>query len=220
MKTRYKTENGLKDEYLRTTKEYVKVVRQNARETRKLRHDMGAHISALDYYLGQGQYEKAKEYLQQLKQWQEQSVRRMASVNHELVDAILAEAQYRSEAAGIRWEVEGMFPPELKIPDFDLCTIFSNIFNNCVEACRKLPEEERCIQLEIRQLEHQLLIEVYNPVIQPVEIEKLGKTTSKRDTENHGYGIENMQDMVKRNGGELFFENQPGKFVTRIIFAL
>lgn len=220
LKTRYQIESNIKDEYLRTTREYVRLVRKNARETRKLRHDMGAHISALDYYLEREQYEKAKGYLGQLKQRQTQAIRRIVSVNHELVDAILAEVQYQSEADGIRWEVEGMFPIELKLPDFDLCTIFSNVLNNSVEACRRLLEEQRYIQLSIRQLNHQLLVEVCNPVEQLVEIEKLGTITSKKDKENHGYGIDNIQDMVKQNGGELLFENEKGKFITRIIFTL
>lgn len=220
LKSRYQVENNLKDEYLRTTREYVRTVRHNARETRKLRHDMRNHITVLDYYLKGKEYQKAEEYLLQLKEHMEQSFRRTVSVNHEIVDAIITEMQQRSEGDGIRWEVEGAMPANIKISDFALCTIFSNILNNSVEACRKLPQEERYIHLEIRNLDDKLVIELVNPVKEPVEIEKLGITTSKPDKENHGFGIENVKNMVERNYGEITFKNLEGSFGVIILFAI
>lgn len=219
LKSRYQVENSLKDEYLRTTREYVRTVRHNARETRKLRHDMRNHITVLDYYLKGKEYQKAEEYLLQLKEHMEQSFRRTVSVNHEIVDAIITEMQQQSEEDGIRWEVEGAMPANIKISDFALCTIFSNILSNSVEACRKLPQEERYIHLEIRNLDDKLVIELVNPVKEPVEIEKLGTVTSKLDKENHGFGIENVKSMVERNHGEITFKNLDERFKVTIIFA-
>lgn len=219
LKSRYQVESSLKDEYLRTTREYVRTVRHNARETRKLRHDMRNHITALDYYLKGKEYQKAEEYLSHLKTHMEQSLKRTVSLNHEIVDAIITEMQQQSEEDGIRWEVEGVIPSEIKISDFALCTIFSNILSNSVEACRKLPQKKRYIHLEIRRLDDNLVIELVNPVKEPVEIEKLGTVTSKMDKENHRFGIENVKNMVERNHGEITFKNLGERFKVTIIFA-
>lgn len=218
LKTRYREESNSKEEYLRITREYVQNIRQNARETRKLRHDMREHINVLNYYMEKNQYEEAKKYLKDLQDYMGQAIQRELSVNHEIVDAILNEYYWQSQKNGIKWKVEGALPPDLNISDFDLCTIFSNILRNSVEACMKL-QGERYINLEIRTLKEQLIIEVTNPVKEPVDIEKLGTITSKKDIKNHGYGIANIRTMVERNHGELSFENQEKSFVVEIIFA-
>lgn len=60
---------------------------------------------------------------------------------------------------------------------------------------------ERYINLEIRLLKEQLIIEVTNSVKESVEIEKLGTVTSKMDKENHGFGIENKKHGREKSWG-------------------
>lgn len=42
---------------------------------------------------------------------------------------------------------------------------------------------------------------------------------SKMDKENHGFGIENVKNMVERNHGEITFKNLEERFKVTIIFA-
>lgn len=220
LRKKYQTESRLKDEYLEITREYVRVVRDNAKETRKVRHDLQAHIISLKYYMEHGEYQKAEQYLSALQKHTMQAVRGVVTVNHEIVDAMLLEAQFKGEAYQITWEIEGILPAGLPIGDYDLCTIFSNLLANSVEACAKLSDGKRYIHLEIRQWENHLVIELTNPIQEHMILEQLGSVTSKRDARNHGYGIVNVREAVERNHGELFFENQDGVFTTRILFQL
>lgn len=220
LRKKYQTESRLKDEYLEITREYVRVVRDNAKETRKVRHDLQAHIISLKYYMEHGEYQKAEQYLSALQEHTMQAVRGVVTVNHEIVDAMLLEAQFKGEAYHITWEIEGILPAGLPIGDYDLCTIFSNLLANSVEACAKLSDGKRYIHLEIRQWENHLVIELTNPIQEHMILEQLGSVTSKRDARNHGYGIANVREAVERNQGELFFENQDGVFTARILFQL
>lgn len=220
LRKKYQTESRLKDEYLEITREYVRVVRDNAKETRKVRHDLQAHIISLKYYMEHGEYQKAEQYLSALQEHTMQAVRGVVTVNHEIVDAMLLEAQFKGEAYHITWEIEGILPAELSIGDYDLCTIFSNLLSNSIEACAKLSDGKRYIHLEIRQWENHLVIELTNPIQEHMILEQLGSVTSKRDARNHGYGIANVREAVERNQGELFFENQDGVFTARILFQL
>lgn len=217
---KYKIESNLKDEYLKITKDYVKIVRSNARETRKMRHDLQAHLNILKYFIDQGENEKALLYLSEIQAHMVQVIRKMVSINHEIVDAVILEIQSRSEELQIQWEIEGILPNELEIGDFDICTIFSNLLSNSVEACERLQEEKRWIHLEIRQLNHFLVIELKNPVEHPVQMEQLGDITTKKDSKNHGYGIANVRTTVEKNHGEIFFESSDKIFVVKIIFEL
>ncbi len=220
LRKKYQTESRLKDEYLEITREYVHVVRDNAKETRKVRHDLQAHISSLKYYMEHRAYQKAEQYLSDLQEHTMQAVRSVVTVNHEIVDAMLLEAQFKGETYQITWEIEGILPTGLAIADYDLCTIFSNLLSNSIEACARFPAGRRNIHLEIRQWENHLVIELSNPITERIVLEHLGNVTSKRDVRNHGYGIANVREAVERNHGELFFENQEGIFTARIIFQL
>ncbi len=217
LRKKYQKESKLKDEYLQITREYVQEIKENARETRKMRHDLQAHIVSLAHYMNRKEYQKAEEYLSVMQKHSDKMIRKMVSVNHEIVDAVLLEAQLRSESLQIFWKVEGRLPSELPIGDFDLCTIFSNLLTNSVEACAKIPDGQRYIHLEIRRFSNNLVIEVTNPVKDAVDLEKLGSFTSKADVQNHGYGIANVRAAVEKNYGELSFEKKEGVFMARII---
>lgn len=217
---KYKEESSLKEQYLQIARNYVKTVRDNAKETRKMRHDILNHMNILSYHLEHGEYGKAQAYLSEMQSHMERTIKKMVSVNHEIVDAILAQMQSDIEGQGVRWEVEGVLPAELPMGDFDLCTIFSNLLSNSIEACMQVEEGKRYIHLGIRRLGENLVIEVENPCKQAVEVSKLGDVTSKKDKENHGYGIQNVQDAVGKYQGELIFKSVDSKFVAQIVLRL
>ena len=81
-------------------------------------------------------------------------------------------------------------------------------------------EGKRYIHLEIRRLEDKLVIEVENPSEQVIDVARLGEVTSKRDSKNHGYGILNIRDAVRKNHGEVLFASSEGVFAARILFTL
>lgn len=217
---RYKEESNLKEQYLQIARNYVKTVRNNAKETRKIRHDIQNHMNILSYQLENGEYQKARTYLGEMQSHMEQAIKRTVSVNHELVDAVLFQAQSEMERCKIQWEVEGTLPQELPMGDFDLCTIFSNLLSNSIEACMEVEEERRYIHLEIRRLGDELVIEMANSCSKLVDVGKLGGVTSKKDSENHGYGILNMKDAIHKNQGDILFESTEEEFVVRILFHL
>ncbi len=217
---KYKEESSLKEQYLQIAKNYVKTVRDNAKETRKMRHDILNHMNILSYHLEHGEYGKAQAYLSEMQSHMERTIKKMVSVNHEIVDAILAQMQSDTEVQGVRWEVEGVLPVELPMGDFDLCTIFSNLLLNSIEACMQVEEGKRYIHLGIRHLEENLVIEVENSCKQEVEVSKLGDVTSKKDKENHGYGVQNVRDAVGKYQGELVFKSVDSKFVAQIVLRL
>lgn len=97
LRKKYQAESRLKDEYLQITREYVREVKTNAKETRKMRHDLQAHIISLEHYMEQKEYQKAEEYLSVMQKHTDKMIRKIVLVNHEIVDAVLLEAQLRSE---------------------------------------------------------------------------------------------------------------------------
>lgn len=64
------------------------------------------------------------------------------------------------------------------------------------------------------------MIEVENSSDKVIDVQCLGEITSKKDAKNHGYGILNIEDAVRKNHGEILFESLEDRFIARIVFLL
>ena len=61
------------------------------------------------------------------------------NVNHGFINAILEDSL--SKEPEIAFSCDGKIPADIQVDDFDLCTIFSNLIRNAVEACNRLPKD-------------------------------------------------------------------------------
>lgn len=211
---RYKEENRLKDKYLRLADQYYKSLKENMEEIRGLKHDLRKHISAVTYFLEEEEWEKLKEYVESVNGVIDKETTKLINVNHNFVNAILTE--YLAGEEQILFQAEGGIPDNVMVEDFDLCTIFSNLILNSIEACREV-EGEKKIRLRMQGVQNNLYIRMENPVKQEVDTGKLGKWTSKEDKEQHGYGIRNVKMAVEKYDGEMTFECKDHKFMVEVV---
>ena len=213
-KEQYKRENALKDEYLKMSQEHYKELEAHMREVRSIRHDMKNHMFLLQKYIQENNLEQAESYLKEIQQHQQWENKPVVSVGNELVNAVLSYGIEKQNE--VKFICEGLLPPTMSISDFDLCTIFSNLLSNSIEACQRLISREKQIHLQIKTFQNNLLIQMENPVEMEVPIEKLGTFTSKIDKKSHGYGIYNVKQTVERNNGNITFLLQNNNFYVKI----
>ena len=80
----------------------------------------------------------------------------------------------------------------------DLTILISNTLDNAIEACEKLPEEDRRIFVQVLLEEDVLFYAVRNrslPVnVQPGQL----PVTTKIPPSLHGYGLENVRTTLKK----------------------
>lgn len=213
----YKEECIQKDEYLRLSRLHYKSLMENMKEVRKMRHDMKAHLSAMSYLTETKDWKKLSSYLEKTGGEIYSRGGRMIDVNHDLVNAILSESIGREK--DLSFQYEGYLPDDIKIDDYDLCTIFSNLISNSIEACEQLEGIEKRIVLCIKIFQNNLYIRIENPVQKDVELKEIGKKTSKGDKVNHGYGIQNIITAVEKYQGEVEFRCENKIFSVEIIFV-
>ena len=82
------------------------MVKQNERETRRIRHDIHAHLTILEEFARKKTYDRLTEYLNQILRDYDQRIRHISSVNHAVVDAVLMQAQLQGE----KYEINPEFP--------------------------------------------------------------------------------------------------------------
>ena len=216
---KYKSENEVKNKYLLMSKEYYNQQLQHMNEVRSIRHDIKAHMTILRGYVENKAWEEAEDYLKQITEHQELSQEKMVDVGNEIINAIIMETVGKNSASGDNVAIEcvGMLPAGLNISEYDLCTIFSNLIANGVEACSRLVENEKVLRIVFKEDEGLVRILFENPIEWKVDVNKIGTYTSKKEKEQHGYGIGNVQKTVSRHGGSMVIQATDGKFKVVIV---
>lgn len=212
----YKEESLLKDEYLRLSKQHYETLLKNTQEIRSLRHDMQSHVNALSYFSKEKDWEKLQAYIEEVNENAQKVKPYTVNVNHGFINAILEDSL--SKEPEIAFSCDGKIPADIQIDDYDLCTIFSNLIRNAVEACNRLSEDaKKWIHLDLYMLQDNLYIRMENPVMSEINVQKLEGSTSKEDKKNHGFGIYNLKNAVEKYQGEVSFDCEDQKFIAEIV---
>ncbi|MBR1740398.1 MAG: sensor histidine kinase [Lachnospiraceae bacterium] len=204
-----RNENAMSRYYWRIQKEHMEGVLESDRRIRKIKHDMKNHVYVMEKLLEEKSYEDLQRYLEQLS-GQIKSADRDLHTGNEIADAILSEKKRRAEDLHIRFQVEGSFPGEV-FDELDICVLLGNMADNAIEAVKDLEEPERHLKISFRQNEHFLFICEKNPVSHPLEIRDNRISTSKKDREEHGFGLMNIMDTVEKYAGECVIASEKEK---------
>ena len=216
----YKNESILKDEYIKKTKDYYQSLTEHINEIRSIRHDMNAHLNILGQYASANEIDKVKRYLEEIREQAYNNNSVIVNVGNAIVSAVITDAMRKIDCKeNMTLKCEGVLPERLLISDYDLCTIFSNLMSNSIEACRKLKDNDKQIHMKFINDRKSLSIICKNPIEWEIDERVLnGRYTSKKDKLRHGYGINNIRRVVECYDGEMNMSSDNGMFVTKIVF--
>ena len=150
-----------------------------------------------------------------------------AGVNHngdlslakKMVDtAILNHKLGIAEEAGCKTVIKADIPEQKFISDFDLTVLLGNLLDNAVEALQKA--EEKFLSVEIRYMKGVLYLSVSNSfhgVLHRMDGKRNRFFSTKKNPENHGIGLLNIEDIVNRYHGEMRMDSSGGIYRTDII---
>lgn len=184
---------------------------------RAYRHDMRHHLSTLDSLLQRGETDSARQYIGRLA-GQITAVEGETWCGNPAVNAVLAAQISRARECGCAVEADVRIPDQLPFDEADLCVIFANALENAVHACQAIPGGgERRIRLSARLNDNRrLTIAVDNSCPIPVELDGEGMPTTPRE-KGHGYGLRNVQAVVRKYNGLLQCEWAEGEFRLHVV---
>lgn len=187
------------------------------RRMRGWRHDYHNHIQTLTAYLSMAQYDEASKYLELLTEdlAKVDTVLRTGNIK---VDAILNSKLALIQERDIKVDATAIVPKEISISDIDLSVLIGNLMDNAMEACAKLPEEERFIRVYIDVIKKQLYISVTNSMDGMAK--RRGNHFLSDKQGNHGFGLLRIDDIVAKHGGYLNRKAEDGVFATEVMLPL
>lgn len=181
------------------------------------RHDYHNHLQVMKVQIAQGQLEEMKSYLDDLEQNLEQVDTYVKSGNH-MADAILNSKLSIAGQKGIRVNCKAVLPDALSVEDVDLCVLLGNLLDNALEACEKIPEEQRFLRIYMVVNRSQLYMSVQNSAREELDFNERNYISTKRG--NHGLGMKRVKALADKYEGYLTLANEPGIFAAEVTLPL
>lgn len=169
---------------------------------KSIRHDIYDQMDIIRSMIKDGRYEEGEQYVEECES-ELNGICMPYDTGNLNIDAILSSKRKLAQEKGIRLNVrcEGRMVEMFQKPMM-VDSLFSNIFNNAIEACERLEEgKDRYINAEII-CRDDIILNVVNSS-NPVNIKKNRLITSKRDPENHGIGMRNIEKAADELNGIL-----------------
>ena len=187
------------------------------RTMRGWKHDWHNQLQVLSAYLDSGEYERAREYLDEVNQ----AVLRIDTViktGNTMVDAILNSKVSLMKSHQIQVEAEAKVPASLSVPDVDLCIIIGNLLDNAMEACVQLESGNCFVHIYIHTKGAQLYMSFTNSAGKKQK--KVGNLFLSSKGSDHGFGLMRVDSLVAKNGGYLTRASEDGGYTTEVILPL
>ena len=182
-------------------------------DIQRLRHDIKNHYISLSSLLRQGNVDTASQYLEQLYSHVEYG-REPIKTGNPVMDLLLCEKIWEAEGKGIHVEKGIHISRWINVAEFDWSILLGNALDNAIEANCFVETDRRKIYIQICSQGNIVHIHIRNPMRTDA-----GKDLDKKDTKNHGLGLQNMQRVVDKYHGVMQYKGENGVFVLTILLC-
>lgn len=190
----------------------VKQMSQNEEQTRIYHHDMRHKLQTLSVMIQKGEQTEALKYIAD-SEAELNKVRNIRYCMNPVIDAVFSYYCQQAEDAKIRMELTLSIPNDLTVNATELSTVFANSLENAINACKKLPVEQRKIQCKCIS-KPQLMFQVSNPYDGKVEFDSKGRPAAV-ETE-HGIGTQSIAAFCNKYNAYREYKAENGWFTFRL----
>lgn len=183
----------------------------------RFRHDYNNHLQGILSLIQANECSQAEDYILDLRDRinKAKSELHIFYTGNKLADALLSgkSSEYDEKC---RIEYSGIIPSSIN--NVDLCVILSNALDNAIEACQKLPSPG-VISVYATKQQGYFVLSVKNPTICAENYYTIPATT-KTDKEQHGMGLYNIENTVKKHDGQMKIKCENGFFELMITMKI
>ena len=193
--------------------DYYEAQREKYRQSVAILHDVNRHIRSIEELYRLDKREEALEYTKQIGSILKPLVPKEYSDNP-MLNIILADKQQSAESFGIQFMIQVECGKLDFLEPVDVTTLFGNLLDNALEACKKC-SGERYIQVHIRNYNEMVSVRIVNSVQAEVKL-KNGRPAGAEES-GRGIGSLNVERCVEKYGGSILYKNADGKFYSDVI---
>lgn len=201
----------LKETINEQTKHYSEL-QLSHEEIRRIKHDMNNTYLALMAEIESGNTVSAlnhiKHNLDILDKFD-----KLIDTGHPAVDAILENKIKQCDELNIKTEISYSLGNLIQADEYEIAVVIGNILDNAIEACKKLPSDNKEIWGLIYSDNQNIIINIKNTAENSNHFK-----TSKPDKKMHGIGLKSIQHIAKEHNGYAKFSFEDDVFKTFVIF--
>lgn len=195
-------------------KERLHATEEILSQDRTMRHDR-RHFEALILSLIQdGKVDEAKKCLEERLSQEPRSMQRYCE--NTTVNAAIMHYVTIAKRNNIKVDVSANIPFNPGVDDMQLAIAISNLLENAIHACEKLPETDRFIEITAKY-KQQLLLEIVNSCDGNLELDEDGHPVASEA--GHGIGTRSILDFVQKTGSEIRYITEGNKFKVRMMIG-
>lgn len=177
----------------------IETINSSYKNIKSLRHDMNNHIAVLNNYIVTDEKDKAMTYISDIKDMSDET-QMLSNTGNMDIDSILNYKLQEAKSKGIIVSLKTKVPSNFNILAVDMVVIIGNLLDNAIEACSRVDNDKR-IHINIRYSEGSLFIFTKNTYDGSVEYKDGKIKTTKKDSGNHGIGLNNIESILKKYNG-------------------
>lgn len=103
----------------------------------------------------------------------------------------------------------------------DICSIFGNALDNAIECELKIPDKEkRLVHVTVSKQKQFLILRFENYYEEALQYQEGKLVTTKKDKENHGYGLKSIRYTVNKYDGAVSIDTQENWFELKILIPM
>lgn len=190
----------------------IQALSQAYQEQRQLTHDFNNHMLAIEQLAEEGDLNKLTKYVAGISQ-RVAAVSTVVKSNNAIVDAVLNQKYLAAKNKGVQVEFLVGDLAGLPFADEDLVAVLSNLMDNAIKASAQAPEGQRQIRVKFtNDSESGVLLSVKNTTAGPVRVIDNEVVSESPRTLNHGYGINNIKNVLAAYNCEYLFSYENGWF--------
>ena len=193
---------------------YIENAKAQYEIIRKMRHDIKNNYIVIGSLIKSGNIDKATKYIND-NIHNFTLFANVINTNNDVVNAVI---NYKSAIAQ-ELEIEVSIITVLDfdgISDIDLCSLISNLFDNAIEACKKMNSNKH-IDFSIKKDESVYYFSMKNTIGHSVLEGNPELNTTKKDKIIHGFGTKIINDIAKKYNGAFDYYEENGYFICSII---
>lgn len=190
------------------------IMEQSQRNIRALHHDMKKHLFLIQSYLESEKYDEMQQYIANVNDYIKVPGQHIYTGNQE-IDVITNYMVERAKRKGCNVKTQIQVPDIGFMEKIDLNILLGNLLDNALEAIERVAE--RYLYISMQYKKGVFVIKIHNSFDGKLVKDGTKYISRKKDLENHGLGLQNVDNIIEKYNGERKIETTESLFKISIM---
>ncbi len=205
-------ETKLQNQILLQQKQSYEMIKETLEESKRIKHDLKHVCHHVLYELNQENIQSAVSLLQnELNNIQD--ITHTVLSGNETIDFLLN--QYKEQTKDVTMIILNI-DQDIPLSPSDQFIIFGNLIQNAIENCEG---KRKTIKISLKKTDDYMFICFENSAVKRDCLEGTFKTT-KLDSKNHGYGLQNTIKLLDHYKGTLILKSYDHEFIAKVCLPI